>query len=157
VYSRWMIRIKLLVVQDPPGRDFDVATILAMARVLVDGCSSMQCSTASSASTVRAYLEHPAWFCGSRDPFSPIVHSRRRDSVNKASPASPPLTLRSGLSAQLVQCTRCIRTHVNLHLDFGHSCNGTRITWSLHDFILRAKETSRAFVYDDFLVSANGL
>jgi hypothetical protein len=68
-----------------------------------------------------------------------IVHSRRRDSVNKGSPASPQLTARSGQSAQLIQCTHCIRTHVNLHLDFGHPCKGTRITWSLHNFILRAK------------------
>jgi hypothetical protein len=78
-------------------------------------------------------------------------------SVNKASLASSQLTARSGQSAQLVQCTRCIRTHVNLHSDFGHPCNGTRITWSLHDFILRAKDISRAFVYDDSLVSANEL
>jgi hypothetical protein len=86
-----------------------------------------------------------------------IVHSRRRDSVNKASPPSPQLTARSGQSAQLVQCTHCIRTRVNLHSDFGHPCNGTHITRSRHDFILRAKEISRAFVYDDSLVSANGL
>jgi hypothetical protein len=39
-----------------------------------------------------------------------IVHSRRRDIVNKASPASPQLTARTGQSAQLVQCTHCIRT-----------------------------------------------
>jgi hypothetical protein len=70
---------------------------------------------------------------------------------------SPQLTGRSGQSAQLVQGTHCIRTHVNLHSDFGHPCNGTPIKWSLHDFILRAKEISRAFVYDDFLVSAIGL
>jgi hypothetical protein len=56
------------------------------------------------------------------------VHSRRRDSVNKASPMSPQLTARSGQSAQLVQCTHCIRMHFNLHLDFGHPYNGTRIT-----------------------------
>jgi hypothetical protein len=87
---------------------------------------------------------------------STIVHSRRRDSVNKASPASPQLTARMGQSAQLVQCTRCIRTHVNLHSDFGHPCNGTHITWLLHDFIQRTKEISRAIVYDDSLVSANG-
>jgi hypothetical protein len=85
-----------------------------------------------------------------------IVHSRRRDSVNKASPVSSQLTARSGQSAHLVQCTRCIWTHFNLHLDFGHPCKGTLITWSLHDFILRGKEISRAF-YDDSLVSANGL
>jgi hypothetical protein len=86
-----------------------------------------------------------------------IVHSRRRDSVNKSSPASPQLTARSGQSAQLLQCTHCIRMHVNLHSDIGHPCNGTHITCSLHDFILRAKEISRAFVYNDSLVSANGL
>jgi hypothetical protein len=77
--------------------------------------------------------------------------------VNKPSPVSPQLTARSGQSAQLVQGTHCIRKYVNLHSAFGHPCNGTPITWSLHDFILRAKEISRAFVYDDFLVSANGL
>jgi hypothetical protein len=49
-------------------------------------------------------------------------------SVNKASPVSPQLTARSGQSALLVQCTHCIRTHVNLHLDFGHPYIGTRIT-----------------------------
>jgi hypothetical protein len=77
--------------------------------------------------------------------------------VNKPSPVSPQVTARSGQSAQLVQGTHCIRTHVNLHLHVGHPCNGTPITWSLHDFILRAKKISCAFVYDDFLVSANGL
>jgi hypothetical protein len=77
--------------------------------------------------------------------------------VNKPSPVSAQLTARSGQSAQLVQRTHCIRTYVNLHSDFGHPCNGTPITWSLHDFILRAKKIARAFVYDDFLVSANGL
>jgi hypothetical protein len=77
--------------------------------------------------------------------------------VNKPSPVSPQLTARSGQGAQLVQVTHCILTHVNLHSDFGHPCNCTPITRSLHDFILRAKEISRAFVYDDFLVSANGL
>jgi hypothetical protein len=76
------------------------------------------------------------------------VHSRRRDSVNKPSPVSPQLTARSGQSAHLLQRTHCIRTHVNLHSDFGHPCNGTRFTWLLLDFILRAKEISRAFVYD---------
>jgi hypothetical protein len=50
--------------------------------------------------------------------FLTIVHSRRRDSVNKASPSAPQLTARSGQSAQLVQCTHCIRTHVNLHSDW---------------------------------------
>jgi hypothetical protein len=69
--------------------------------------------------------------------------------VNKPSPVSPQLTARSGQNAELVQCTHCIRTHVNLHSDFGHPCKGTRFTWSLHDFILRANEISRAFVYDD--------
>jgi hypothetical protein len=77
--------------------------------------------------------------------------------VNKPSPVSPQLTARSGQRAQLVQCTHCIPTHVNLHSDFGHPCNGTRFTWSLYDFILRAKEISRAFVYVDCLVCANGL
>jgi hypothetical protein len=77
--------------------------------------------------------------------------------VNKPSPVSPQLTARSGQSAQLLQVTHCLRTHVNLHSDFGHPYNGAPITWSLHDFILRAKEISRAFVYDDFLVSANRL
>jgi hypothetical protein len=38
--------------------------------------------------------------------------------VNKPSPVSPQLTARSGQSAQLVQVTHCIRTHVNLHSDF---------------------------------------
>jgi hypothetical protein len=93
-------------------------------------------------------------------PLRSILQSIRGDEtvdVNKPSPVSPQLTARSGQSAQLVQCTHCIRTHVNLHSDFGHPCNGTCFTWSLHDFILRAKEISRAFVYDDSLVSANGL
>jgi hypothetical protein len=48
--------------------------------------------------------------------------------VNKPSPVSPQLTARSGQSAQLVQGTHCIRTHGNLHSDFGHPCNGTPIT-----------------------------
>jgi hypothetical protein len=96
------------------------------------------------------------WWPWSRSTLShPIVHSRRRDSVNKASPASPQLTARSGQSAQLLQCTHYIRMYVNLHSDIGHPCNGRRITWSLHDFILRAKELSRASVYDYSLVSAN--
>jgi hypothetical protein len=85
------------------------------------------------------------------------IRGDERVSVNKACPASPQLTARSGQSAQLVQCTHCIRTHVNLHSDFGHPSNGTRITWSLHDFIQWAKEIPRAFVYVDSLVSANGL
>jgi hypothetical protein len=48
--------------------------------------------------------------------------------VNKPSPVSTQLTARSGQSAQLVQGIHCIRTHVNLHSDFGHPCNGTLIT-----------------------------
>jgi hypothetical protein len=60
--------------------------------------------------------------------FKSTVHSRRRDRVNKPSPVSPQLTARNGQSAQLVQGTHCIRTHVNLHSDFGHPCNGTPIT-----------------------------
>jgi hypothetical protein len=88
------------------------------------------------------------------------LKSIRRDetvNVNKPSPVSPQLTARSGQSTQLVLCTHCIRTLVNLHSDVGHPCNGTPITWSLHDFILRPKEISRSFVYDYFLISANGL
>jgi hypothetical protein len=60
-----------------------------------------------------------------------LLQSIRGDetvNVNKLSPMSPQLTARSGQSAQLVQCTHCIRTHVNLHSDFGHPCNGTGIT-----------------------------
>jgi hypothetical protein len=48
--------------------------------------------------------------------------------VNKPSPVSPQLTAKSGQRAPLVKCTYCIRTHVNLHSDFGHPCNGTPIT-----------------------------
>jgi hypothetical protein len=44
--------------------------------------------------------------------------------VNKPSPVSPQLTARSGQSAQLVQGTHCIWTHVNLHSDFVHPCKG---------------------------------
>jgi hypothetical protein len=60
-----------------------------------------------------------------------LMQSIRGDetvNVNKPSPVSPQLTARSGQSAQLVQCTHCIRTHVNPHSDFGHLCNGTRFT-----------------------------
>jgi hypothetical protein len=97
------------------------------------------------------------WWSVWREEFLSDYQSIRGDetvNVNKPSPVSPQLTARSGQSAQLVHC---IPTHVNLHSDFGHPSNGTRFTWSLDDFILRAKEISRAFVYDDFLVSANGL
>jgi hypothetical protein len=55
------------------------------------------------------------------------LQSIRRDetvNVNKPSSMSPQLTARSGQSAQLVQCTHCIRTHS----DFGHPCIGTPIT-----------------------------
>jgi hypothetical protein len=100
------------------------------------------------------YLLHYKWL------ISVQLQSIRGDvtvNANKPSPVSPQLTARSGQCAQLVQCTHCIRTHVNVHSDFGHPCNGTRFTWSLHDFILKAKEISRAFVYDDSFVSANGL
>jgi hypothetical protein len=48
--------------------------------------------------------------------------------VNKPSPVLPQLTARSGQRAELVQVTHCIRTHVNMHADFGHPCNGTPIT-----------------------------
>jgi hypothetical protein len=73
--------------------------------------------------------------------WSLTVHSRRRDSWRKQTKprVATADTARSGQSAQLVQVTHCIRTHVNLHSDFGHSCSGTPITWSLHDFILRVK------------------
>jgi hypothetical protein len=50
--------------------------------------------------------------------------------VNKPSTVSPQLPARSGQRAQLIQGIRCIWTHVNLHSDFGHPCNGTPITWS---------------------------
>jgi hypothetical protein len=78
--------------------------------------------------------------------YSFLLQSIREEetvNVNKPSPVSPQPTARSGQSAQLVQGTHCIRTHVNLNSDFGHPCKGTPITWSLHDFILRAKEISR--------------
>jgi hypothetical protein len=82
----------------------------------------------------------------------PIVHSRRRDSVNKASPASPQLTARSGQSAQFSVLTAFGRTLTCIQtLDTPATVHTSR------DFILRAKEISRAFVYDDSLLSANGL
>jgi hypothetical protein len=56
------------------------------------------------------------------------IRGEETGSVNKPSPVSPQLTARSGQSAQLVQCTHCIRTHVNLYSNFGHPCNGTRFT-----------------------------
>jgi hypothetical protein len=128
-------------------------------------CSEKTClsATLSTTNSIRPELRSnlgrrsvkPATNRPSYDTAS-TVHSRRRNSLRKQS-ASPQLTARSGQSAQLVQGTHCIRTHVNLHSRFGHPYNGTRITWSLHDFILRAKEIPRAFVYDDFFVSANGL
>jgi hypothetical protein len=56
----------------------------------------------------------------SKVPFIRIQSIRGDEtvSVNKASPASPQLTARSRQSAQLLQCTHCIRMHVNLHSDF---------------------------------------
>jgi hypothetical protein len=102
-------------------------------------------------------LAVPGWVQDRRTQYLQSIRGDETVNVNKPSPVSPQLTARSGQSAQLVQCPHCIRTHVNMHSDFGHPCNGTRFTWSLHDFILRAKEISRAFVYYDSLVSANGL
>jgi hypothetical protein len=69
---------------------------------------------------------------------SSIVHSRRRQ--RKQSKPRVATAYSKEWTKRPVQCTHSIRTHVNLHSDFWHPCNGTHITWSLHDFILRAKE-----------------
>jgi hypothetical protein len=70
-------------------------------------------------------------YCSSDKVGTVYLQSIRGDetvNVNKPSPVSPQLTARSVQSAQLVQVTHCIRTHVNLHSDFGYPCNGTPIT-----------------------------
>jgi hypothetical protein len=57
-----------------------------------------------------------------------IVHSRRRDSDKQSKPRVATADSKEWTKRAVFQCTHCIRTHVNLHSDFGHTCNGTRIT-----------------------------
>jgi hypothetical protein len=88
--------------------------------------------------------------------YSPFAETRQLTETNQA-PCRHSWQQGMGKARSYFSVLTAFGRTLTLHSDFGHPCNGTPITWSLHDFILRAKEISRAFVYDDSLLSANGL
>lgn len=63
MYPLWMIRIQLLIIQDLPNNWPWCPHILAMAHILVDGCSSTCSSTSSSIAMDQAC-------CGCRESAS---------------------------------------------------------------------------------------